>query len=79
MNKNITQQNLFWIAVILFDLGLLIFGFLIKSWILSLLALTIILVVKRYGYNLLFRKYDDDWDYKRQEYLEKKRRHLKND
>lgn len=78
MNKTLAQQKLFWIAVILFDSGLLIYGFLAKNWVLSFLALVIVIAIKQYGYDLLFKQYDEDWDRKRQEYLEKKRRHQKN-
>ncbi len=52
MNKTIVQQKLFWITVILFDMGLLIYGFLANDWFLSLLALVLVLVIKRYGYDL---------------------------
>lgn len=41
MNKTIVQQKLFWITVILFDMGLLIYGFLANDWFLSLLALVL--------------------------------------
>ena len=78
MNKTIVQKKLFWITVILFDMGLLIYGFLANDWFLSLLALVLVLVIKRYGYDLLFKKYDEEWDQKHQEYVEKKRRYQKN-
>lgn len=78
MNKTLFQQKIFWISVILFDMGLLIYGFLAKNWFLSLLTLIVVFVVKRFGYDVLFKKYDEEWDKKRQEYLEKKRGYQKN-
>lgn len=78
MNKMLFQQKIFWISVILFDMGLLIYGFLAKNWFLSLLTLIVVFVVKRFGYDVLFKKYDEEWDKKRQEYLEKKRGYQKN-
>lgn len=78
MNKTLFQQKVFWIAVILFDMCLLIYGFLAKNWFLSLLTLIVVFVIKRFGYDVLFKTYDEEWDKKHQEYLEKKRGYQKN-
>ncbi|PAB00351.1 hypothetical protein AKL21_10240 [Enterococcus canintestini] len=78
MNRKLLRNKSFWICIILFDLGFLFYGFLMKSWFWSLLSLIIVMLVKYFSYDLLFKKFDDKWDKKHKIYLEKKRRYQKN-
>jgi len=78
MNKASRRQKLFWVSAIVGNMVLWGYSFLEKNGCLSLLALVLVLFIKRYGYDLLFKKYDEKWDQKHQEFIEKKRRYQKN-
>lgn len=45
-----------WIMVIILDLVLFTYGFIYKNWILSIIALGLILIVRLFAYDLLFKK-----------------------
>lgn len=78
MNRKLIKNKSFWIIIILIDLGFLSYGFLTKSWFLSLLSLFIVMLVKHFSYDLLFKQFDEEWNQKHKTYLEKKRRYQKN-
>ncbi|MDN6146566.1 MAG: hypothetical protein L0J02_10315 [Tetragenococcus koreensis] len=61
-----------WIMVIILDLVLFTYGFIYKNWILSIIALWLILIVRLFAYDLLFKKFDEKWDKKHKNYKKKK-------
>lgn len=62
-----------WIMVLILDLVLFIYGFIYKNWILSIIALGIILIVRLFAYDLLFKKFDEKWDKKHKNYKKRKK------
>ncbi len=62
-----------WIMVLILDLVLFIYGFIYKNWILSTIALGIILIVRLFAYDLLFKKFDEKWDKKHKNYKKRKK------
>ncbi|MFV0380780.1 MAG: hypothetical protein ACK5KR_00875 [Breznakia sp.] len=59
------REKSLWIICILFDLVLLVIGFIKHNFLISMMALALILVVKKKAYPLLFQKFDEEWDEKR--------------
>ncbi|WP_440895252.1 hypothetical protein ACS127_11855 [Amphibacillus sp. Q70] len=66
------DRKTLWIILLLIDSALLIYSFISKSWWLSVLSLVIVLVIKHFSYDLLFKKFDEAWD-KRHEELKSRR------
>ncbi|BAK95406.1 hypothetical protein TEHAL1_19040 [Tetragenococcus halophilus] len=62
-----------WIMVIILDLVLFTYGFIYKNWILSIIALGLILIVRLFAYDLLFKKFDEKWDKKHKNYKKRKK------
>jgi len=61
-----------WIIVIILDVVLFIYAFIYKDWILSIIALGLILIVRLFAYDLLFKNFDEKWDKKHRNYKKKK-------
>lgn len=67
------ESKSFWISVILLDVLLLIYSFQFKNWIISAIAFVLMLLIKHFAYDLLFAKFDNNWDRKHAEYLKRKK------
>lgn len=66
------KRKIGWIILVILDVGLLIYGFIYKNWFLSLLALGVIIIVRIFAYDLLFKSFDEKWDKRRKDYIKKK-------
>ncbi|EOL44665.1 hypothetical protein RV11_GL002414 [Enterococcus phoeniculicola] len=67
------KKKLFWILCILADLVLLVIGFIKSNFLISMLALGLILFIKQKSYPLLFQTFDEEWDKKRAAFKAKRR------
>lgn len=67
------KRKICWIILVILDVGLFICGFIYKSWVLSLLALGVILIVRTFAYDLLFKDFDKKWDKKYKIMTEKRK------
>ncbi|GAA3010063.1 hypothetical protein GCM10019998_02720 [Tetragenococcus solitarius] len=75
--SNMKKGKICWTILVLLDAVLLLCGFIYKNWVLSLMALGLILMVRIFAYDLLFKSFDEKWDKKRKDYVRKERRKLK--
>ncbi|AYW46635.1 hypothetical protein LQF61_03485 [Tetragenococcus koreensis] len=66
------KRAFYWKILIVLDVGLFLYGFIYKNWVLSLVALGLILMVRIFAYDLLFKSFDEKWDERHRNYTKKK-------
>nr|WP_320164444.1 hypothetical protein [uncultured Trichococcus sp.] len=67
------ESKLFWVSIIIVDVLMLAYSFLFKNWVLSVAAFVLMLLIKHFAYDLLFAKFDKNWDIKHAEYVKRKK------
>ncbi len=71
--KSIKQNKLFWSLMILANGGLLVYAFIAKSMLVSIISLCLLFIIKHFSYDLLFKDFDERWDRKSKEFKKRRR------
>lgn len=71
------KKKWFWRSLIVINILLLFYSFMTKNWLLSIATLILVLIIKHYAYDLLFKKFDDEWDQRHAEVKKRREQLLK--